>query len=785
MLYCPKCRSKYEEGTQRFCSNDGGRLLPVPPAQKANTQVTGVFTSILGKMQNPDGKNKEDLASTTKSIASKTPEKPANGIVPKAPLNEKTLKTEIESSPKSEPAKIFEDDEDSLLELEPQTPVSVNKPPVNSESVSQQPPLSVIELARQDEILSSIALAEECQTSPSDRTALSRDNSEALIGQTVKGRYFVKEKLQENQKSLVFLAEDKTAANRNVVLLVLIGENDSATNLINERVSLLHLNHPNIASVFDSGELPECGKFIVSEFVEGKSLKEMLRESGQFNTKRAARIIRQVSYALSEAHQNGILHRNLKPENIVLTVSEEGIEQVKLVNFGLLITDLSDEALLYKSPEEIRGEPPTFASEIFSLAAIGYEMLTKRLPFNAFSPKELLKLQKEGLTIPPTTLRIDVPPLADKVLEKALAFEPSGRYQKARDFGDAFFNALTTVSPWEVEEKKDEKIEVTGDRAKKDSQSLAEQAIESGKKTEISISSDIHIASKAPKASPLTEEFQKAPVVEEQIWERRSVELPRANNWIRSILPILGALLLLFGLWGIWKFLSGRTVDLPDAGNSGVSENVSSGNVQDNVLPVQNEVDRPPQPRNQKQPPDTNRFINNPESLKGDLAKNFLGFEIFYPQDWEKADNDTNFIDISRKNDEGYPLEQMLITYYKSRGTMTLDRENFPKLAEKSNNDLRKIIGDSYKVLGSGETAIQNGRWKGYEVKFQGLLPDGKTIIWGRRLWIPVQSPGVQNGFVITMLATSLSGKVKSVEDVGTKGELAEILESFEPEQTF
>ena len=88
----------------------------------------------------------------------------------------------------------------------------------------------------------------------------------------------------------------------------------------------------------------------------------------------------------------------------------------------------------------------------------------------------------------------------------------------------------------------------------------------------------------------------------------------------------------------------------------------------------------------------------------------------------------------------------------------------------------------------AAETTIQNGRWKAYEVKFQnaGKTGSGDEItLWGRRLWIPIQRPGMKNGFVITMLATSLSEDVKDINDVAVKGELAAILETFEPEQSY
>ena len=129
------------------------------------------------------------------------------------------------------------------------------------------------------------------------------------------------------------------------------------------------------------------------------------------------------------------------------------------------------------------------------------------------------------------------------------------------------------------------------------------------------------------------------------------------------------------------------------------------------------------------------------------------------------------------------PVEQLLVSYYDSRGTFQSDRELFPKLLEKSNGDLKKALGN-YQSVSQGETSIQSNRWQAFESKFTstGTAPNGEKItLWGRRLWIPTQRAGLKNGYVITMLATSLSPDVKSVEDVGVKGELSGILETFEP----
>ncbi len=167
------------------------------------------------------------------------------------------------------------------------------------------------------------------------------------------------------------------------------------------------------------------------------------------------------------------------------------------------------------------------------------------------------------------------------------------------------------------------------------------------------------------------------------------------------------------------------------------------------------------------------------------MAKNFLGFSLYYPKDWKQNDAKGKFLDISKDASSGTPIEQMLVSYYDSKGTFKADTESFPALVKETNKTLKEIV-PNYEVVSEGEKTINNG-WRAYEVKFKGSgKANGENItLWGRRLFIPTARPGMKNGYVITMLATSLSPDVKNVDDVGVKGELSAILESFEPNQNF
>lgn len=809
MLYCPKCRSTYEEGTQRFCSNDGGRLLPAPSEQKSRSADKGVFTSILGKMKPAPAERRPEPRPEARRDALPRRDEPARphppAFAPHSELirnrhgrrfefgsydeNDSILELEFDPSmppvrsdatpsapspPKEETPIVSDAPEEVPVapaiavaavpaeaqapEPEFAVPVAEPLPPPEAQGAPTEP-----KLVMPGEIPSGTAEIGDRSASPAGRAPFTRRNPDALVGQTVKGRYRVVRKLRDDDISVTFLAEDQITENRKAVVRVFADRTMFGDEFGEESVALSHLNHPNIAAVFDSGELPEGNKFIVSEYVEGETLSEVTANGRRMNAKRAARIVRQISHALSEAHQNGVLHRDLRPENVVLTVSEAGFEQTKLINFEFSDGYWSDADLLFKAPEEVEGGVSTPVSEIYALGVVAYRLLTGRLPYEAVSERELVKMQTDADFRRPTEIVPELPPLIDEVIAKAMCPDPDSRYPKARDFGDAFFNALTAVSPFAGAAEappagKREFLVVPpiGDRAP-DEPTIA----------------DIRIGSTGSDIGEEADQDAGEPEREEAGWERRSTGPPKTGNWMWLALPILGALVMLGGLWGIWKFLQSRSAVVPPP----AAETEASTPMPEAAL------DAPPLQRKVERRADFERFVNTREALKGNLAKNFLAFEIQYPQEWSMAASETNYLDVARRDAEGRPVEQIIITRYKSRGVMRLDQQAFPELVGKSNSDLEKILGESYKILGEGETTIQNGRWKAHEVRFQGVLPDSRLKFYARRLWIPVQVPSVQDGFVITLLATELAGDVKSVADVGTKGELAAVLDTFEPLQ--
>lgn len=769
MLYCPKCGSTYQEGTQRFCTNDGGRLLPSPSANKSTTNTQGVFTNILGRSSSKN-ENDEKLSQNPRftPTAPKPPEKP-------------NFQTSFSS-------KIFKDE----------------NPPVKKEEKPIQAQKPVVRLIKPEEVHSGTADVGDRKSNPTGRLALSKQNPKALYGQTIKGRYYITELLSEDSSSLVYLADDKIIAYKQVIFRVLLNEkNDDFLSkiLAEERVSLSHINHPNVASVIDSGELLEGFPFVITEYLDGFSVEEKLSIVDNFNPMRTARIIRQASYALSEVHQNGILHRGLNPSNIFLTVSEAGTEQVKVTDFVVAntVNRQKFETVKYLAPEQLEGKLPNFASDIYSLGVIAFQMLTGRQPFNVSTADQLLRAQREGIKIGPSNLRLDLSPVVDEVLEKALAYVPSERYPKARDFGDALYNALTTpatyTKPAEAAPlalKKEEKEAPVAEPVatpvlKEETPPVKENRITIEAKKE-SIS-EIPVV-KAPEAAPVPD-VKKAKPGSELAWEKRSPEPVKATSFSWKIIAGLGGVLLVAGIIG-WLYFWSRpsqsvVVPKPENAanqNSGQPRNnpISDPNTANINAPTPFEIDSPPAPRSVPQPPNTEYFQTSKLEAKGELSKNYRGFSLYYPKTWTRNPSETNFVDISKKTEDGLPVEQFLVTYYDSNGTYKLDAEKFPNLVKESGKKLGKQIAN-FKIISEGETRV-NTDWKAYQMKFQGAVTTktGENVtIWGRCLYIPAARQGVKSGFLITMVAYSLSPDVKSVDEVGIKGELGSILETFEP----
>jgi serine/threonine protein kinase len=251
--------------------------------------------------------------------------------------------------------------------------------------------------------------------------------------------------------SRVYVAHDLNLQNLAVVIKVLshsLLEDQYALQKFEQEVeALLRMNDPNVVRVLDTGKLPDGRPYIVMSYVEGETLRSQLTEDGM-DLRRAASILKQIGTALTHVHEKDVFHRDLKPENIIL---KTGTDSVVLVDFGIAkvkdsliapttVTGVSAGTLGYMSPEQLRGEEITAASDIYSMGVIAYEMIFGGRPFDPASTPDLLDLQRKGIGKLPQKVSTK----AQHIIRRALSFDPKYRYRNAKEFGDKLADALVT-----------------------------------------------------------------------------------------------------------------------------------------------------------------------------------------------------------------------------------------------------------------------------------------------------------------------------------------------------
>ena len=215
------------------------------------------------------------------------------------------------------------------------------------------------------------------------------------------------------------------------------------------------LSHPNIVTIHDVGEEVETQtSFIAMEYIEGKNLKQLLKEKVAFSWDRVAEIAMSVADALDYAHRRGIVHRDVKPANIIIT--SDGT--VKITDFGIAKIETSSLTETgqflgtpnYMSPEQVTGEEVDGRSDLFSLGVVLYELLTKRKPFIGDNLTSIsYKIVHEDFPAP-QTYDATIPGEFGPILNRALAKDPAARYQSGRDFHAALAEFRTRHAEMEM-----------------------------------------------------------------------------------------------------------------------------------------------------------------------------------------------------------------------------------------------------------------------------------------------------------------------------------------------
>ncbi|HEY4427647.1 MAG TPA: protein kinase [Solirubrobacteraceae bacterium] len=274
----------------------------------------------------------------------------------------------------------------------------------------------------------------------------------------IAGRYRLEGRLGFGGMSTVHLAMDMRLERQVAVKLLaehLAEDPTFVSRFQREAQAAARLVHPNIVQVFDSGEDDRTGQYyIVMEYIEGRSGAEILRDDGWVEVDEALSIIEQACEGLNYAHRNGVVHRDVKPGNLLR--SREG--EVKLADFGIAkateqssITQVGSVlgTAAYLAPEQARGEEAGPSADLYALGVVTYQLISGRLPYEAASLTELaLKQQREEPPTLDTLVAAVGPELADAVAV-ALALDPRDRYQTAREMGRALRDGAGGVAPGE------------------------------------------------------------------------------------------------------------------------------------------------------------------------------------------------------------------------------------------------------------------------------------------------------------------------------------------------
>ena len=261
--------------------------------------------------------------------------------------------------------------------------------------------------------------------------------SDTLINTLFDGRYMIVRKLGAGGMANVYLAEDQELGRR--VAIKILNERYANDEQFVERFrreakNAAGLSHPNIVSIFDRGEA-EGTYYIAMEYLDGRSLKELITARGPAPIPVSVEYARQVLAALRIAHRQNLVHRDIKPHNVLV----DGEGRVKVTDFGIARagpSQMTEEGSIigtaqYLSPEQAQGAPVTPSSDLYSLGIVLYELLTGTVPFAGETPVELAMKHLSKVPEPPSRLRPEVPRDLDLVVMRALAKGPAERYQTA------------------------------------------------------------------------------------------------------------------------------------------------------------------------------------------------------------------------------------------------------------------------------------------------------------------------------------------------------------------
>jgi tRNA A-37 threonylcarbamoyl transferase component Bud32 len=271
------------------------------------------------------------------------------------------------------------------------------------------------------------------------------------IGKVIGGRYHVLAKIGEGGMGQVYLAEHVLMGRRCALKMIKPGLTrcvDSVSRFSREANNASRINHPNVVVTYDFGEAAGGVLYLAMEYVDGESLASLVARESPLPVARAVEIARQVADALTAAHHIGVVHRDLKPDNILLARNMGGGDQVKVVDFGIAKglsgggqditrTGCAVGTPRYMSPEQLMGERVDGRSDLYSVGCVLYEVLTGREPFGGGEGAASLARRLVEPTPHPRSHRAAVSRELNDVVVRALACSPADRYQSAAELRDA------------------------------------------------------------------------------------------------------------------------------------------------------------------------------------------------------------------------------------------------------------------------------------------------------------------------------------------------------------